>query len=78
MTKFLVGINAAQALHTWQYADKTRLAHMGSSASLTMVQRKNAMPTERLLASTGPQRLRLWQQQCGATWLNLPSVSGLS
>ena len=40
MTKFLVGINAAQALHTWQYADKTRLAQMGSSASLTIAQRK--------------------------------------
>jgi len=40
MTKFLVGITSAQALHTWQYADKTRLAQMGSSASLTVAQRK--------------------------------------
>lgn len=40
MTKFLVGINAAQALHTWQYADSIRLAQMGSTASLSMRARK--------------------------------------
>lgn len=40
MTKFLVGITSAQALHTWQYADKKRLAQMGSSAPLPMSARK--------------------------------------
>ncbi len=40
MTQFLVGITAAQALHTWQYADKTRLSQMGSTASLSLAQRK--------------------------------------
>lgn len=40
MTKFLVGITSAQALHTWQYADKTRLSRMGSSAILSEAARK--------------------------------------
>ncbi len=31
MTKFLVGITAAQALHTWQYADDGRLKQVGST-----------------------------------------------
>ncbi len=40
MTKFLVNITSAQALHTWEYADKTRLTQMGSSAILSMSERK--------------------------------------
>lgn len=40
MTKFLVGITSAQAMHTWEYADKSRLSRMGSSAILSDVARK--------------------------------------
>lgn len=40
MTKFLVNITSAQALHTWEYADKTRLGQMGSSALLSASARK--------------------------------------
>lgn len=40
MTKFLVGITSAQALHTWEYADKNRLNQIGSSAILSSAARK--------------------------------------
>jgi hypothetical protein len=40
LTKFLVNITSAQALHTWEYADKTRLGQMGSSALLSASARK--------------------------------------
>lgn len=41
ITKFLLGgTNSSQTLHTWEYADKTRLGRIGSSAILSATARK--------------------------------------
>lgn len=40
ITKYLVGITAAQAFHTWQYADDQRSKQMGSSAQPLSVQQR--------------------------------------
>ncbi len=41
ITKFLLGgTNSAQTFHTWEYADKTRLGRIGSSAILSDAARK--------------------------------------
>jgi len=52
MTKFLVGITAAQAFHTWQYTDEGRMKQVGSSApSLSVDERRQREANRRLIGA---------------------------
>lgn len=52
ITKFLVGISAAQALHTWQYADQGRLKQVGSTGpSLSVAARRQREASRRTIGA---------------------------